>query len=71
MIVKIQKPISGPPDALVYSADRRTIFQTLPMADLPASISAALGERMRVFWHATVEDTGALVFGAAAPTQGW
>lgn len=71
MIVKVQKPLSGPPDALVYSADVRTVFQTIPMADLPANVSAALGERVRVFWHATVDDSGALVFGAAAPTQSW
>lgn len=71
MIVKVKKPLSGPPDALVYSADRRTVFQTIPMADLPANVSAALGERVRVFWHATVDDSGALVFGAAAPTQVW
>jgi len=71
MIVKVMKPLSRNVNVLVCSEDRRTIFQTIPMDDLPATISAALGDRVRVFWHATVEDSGTLVFGAAAPTQGW
>jgi hypothetical protein len=71
MIVKIQKPLVGPPEALVYSQDRRTISRMIPMAELPATIRAALGERVRVFWHANVGDGGTLVFGAAASQQGW
>jgi hypothetical protein len=71
MIVKIQKPISGPPDALIYSEDRRTISVMMPTRELPATIRAALGKRARVFWHANKSDGGALVFGGAAPQQGW
>ncbi len=68
MIVKIQVPLysSGPQDALIYDKTREHQW-FLPVA----KIKGLMGGKPKKFFHAEVDNSGAVHFGNEAEWQDW
>jgi hypothetical protein len=72
LIVKLQRPLVGPPDAPWYAHDQHyAINEFIAISAVPAAVVTAMGESAKRYFHAARDADGRLIFGAPAAAQPW
>ena len=72
VIVKIQRPLTGGPDAPWYVYDQsRAINEFIAADELPSSVVKAMGTGAKLYVHCVRDADGRLIFGSPAAAQSW